>query len=111
MNTYLTVEIPNPQPLKPEINLDELKKFAAEISTFESEPIVFLPTTTTVTPHEPILMCYVASIQPHKRFKIYMDWGEYTDIEHTARQGRKVRSEALARQIFPMLTDYEFVSS
>jgi len=66
---------------------------------------------TTITPIDTVLMCYVASIQPDKKFKVYSDWGDTTDIERCASRGRKVRSEALARQIFPMLSDYEFIGT
>jgi hypothetical protein len=58
---------------------------------------------------EDVLMCYVASIQPDKRYKVYCDWGDTSDIERCARQGRKCRSEALARQLFPMLNEFEFM--
>jgi hypothetical protein len=108
MNVRMTVEILNPNPLD-SINLEEVKKFAAQIAEFESGPVVFLPATATVTPFEPVLICYVASIQPDKKFKVYSDWGDTTDIERCARQGRKCRSETLARQLFPMLNDYEFM--
>lgn len=73
--------------------------------------MLLVETMRPESPTEEILVCYVASIQPHKKYKVYMDWGDTTDIERCASQGRKVRSEALAQQVFPMLSDYEFMVS
>jgi len=114
MNVRMTVEIENPLLLPTEIDpiaLERLKEQLAAIDEMPLGEIVVLPAAGTVTPFEPVLICYVASIQPDEKYKVYMDWGDTSDIERCARDGRKVRSEALARQLFPMLNDYEFIVS
>ena len=59
---------------------------------------------------ETVLTCFVASIQPYKKFKVYCDFGDTTDIHRCANFGRKVRSEPLAREVFPLLNEYEFIA-
>jgi hypothetical protein len=58
-----------------------------------------------------IMLIYVASIQPHRTFKVYWESGERSDIEHCAGHGLKVRSKELARALFPMLNAYDFIST
>ncbi len=56
-----------------------------------------------------VMMCYVASIQPDKKFKVYYAFSERSDFTYTAEQGLKLRDEKIAHQLFPMLTDYELM--
>lgn len=51
---------------------------------------------------------YVASIGHDNKFRVYWAYGERNDIQSTARNGYKLRDEAIANALFPDLSDYEF---
>lgn len=89
-----------------QIDINELQ-YGDKIGCWKDMLIV--ETKRTESPYEEVLMCYVASIQPGKKFKVYAEWGDRTSIEMCSQRGRKVRDEAFAKQLFPMLSDYEFM--
>lgn len=60
-------------------------------------------------PTEMVLMLYVASVQPNKKFKVYRGWGDCTTIYEVRWGGAKVRNEDFAKAVFPLLADWEFV--
>jgi hypothetical protein len=109
---HITIPMPDiiPNPVQTDVINSIRQQIKSQLAQDSGAWVIMsaVPSMTLINA-EIVLICYVASIQPDKKFKIYADWGDTTDIERCARQGRKVRSEALARQLFPMLNDYEFM--
>lgn len=58
------------------------------------------------------LITYVASIGVGKTFKVYFDFSTRTSKEQVAQHGYKLSkfNSHIARSLFPMLEDYEFIS-
>lgn len=63
----------------------------------------------TDTAREAVLIGFVASLRIEGTFKVYYDFGTRHDAHYIRVNGMKVRAEEFARNLFPMLAEWEFL--